>query len=253
MTFAEAHTEFSIRLYRWAKGALEKEILEGFPRFQLSKDWSKLRCHFIHTLDQQSKDLFCQGILQKHHQDAVTALGEAISADSEVLIRREEAFRSENNPWARASASQPGHGKQTLATRRELKKAITAHFRATFGDECLPPDPLDGKSDLRFRMKCRGWIIKTGFEFGRWGPEITCDHNVWTGKWITKDDPQVLFANCLGFRLSYGNEIGIGSGWEGVTIDNVERTCLAVVGHCQRMFDVFPMLLENLDLQLLTK
>jgi len=253
MTYAEAHTEFSIRLYRWAKDALEKEISAGFPRFQLNKDWSKLRCHFLQTLDQQSQAVFCQGILQKHHQDAATALGEAISAEAEALMCREEAFQSKNNAWARSSDAQVSCGKQTMATRRELKKAMAAHFRAVFGDECLPPDPLDGKSALRFRMKCRGWIIKTGFEFGRWDPEITCDHNVWTGKWITKYDPQVLFANCLGFRLSYGNEIGIGSGWESIASDNVERTCLAVVEHCQRMFDVLPMLLENLDQQLLTK
>lgn len=251
MTYNEAQTEFNIRLYRWAKSALEKEISEGFPRFQLNKDWSKLRCHFIQTLDRQSQATFCQGILQKHHQDAATALGEAISAEAEALMRSEETFRS-NNAWVRSADAQVSFGKQTMATRRELKKAIAVHFRAAFGDECLPLDPLDGKSDLRFRMKCRGWIIKTGFEFGRWDPEITCDHNIWTGKWITKEEPQVLFANCIGFRLSYGNEIGIGSGWENIATVDIEPACLSVIEHCRLMFDVFPILLEDLDLGLLT-
>lgn len=253
MTYTEAHTEFSIRLYRWAKTALEKEMLEGFPRFQMTKDWSMLRCRFFQTLNHQSRTVFGQGLLQMRHQNAVKALGEVISTEAEALMRREEAFRSENNAWARASASEASQGMQTLATRRDLKKAIADHFWAAFGDECLPPDPKDNKGGLQFRMACRGWIIKTEFEFGRWDPEITCVHDVWTGKLITKDEPQVLFANCLGFQMNYGNEIGIGSGWEGIGVDNVDRTCLTVVEHCQRMFDIFPELLEELDLQLLTK
>jgi hypothetical protein len=253
MTYAEAHTEFSIRLYRWAKTALEKEMLEGFPRFQLNKDWSMLRCRFFQTLDQESKAVFGQGILRMRHQNAVRALGEVISTEAEALMRQEEAFRSKYNPWARASASEASHSRQTLATRREIKKAIAAHFRASFGDECLPPDPIDGKTGLQFRMVCHGWVVKTEFEFGRWDPEITCVHDVWTGKLITKDEPQVLFANCLGFQLNYGNEIGIGSGWERIVVEDVERICLTVVEHCQRMFDIFPELLENLDLQRLNK
>jgi hypothetical protein len=253
MTYAEAQAEFSIRLYRWAKTALEMEMMEGFPRFQLNKEWSKLRCEFFQTLDPQSKVVFSQGILQMRHQIAAKTLGEVISAEAESLLGREEVFRSENNGWARRGGSTTNPNNQSLATRRELKKAMAAHFRAAFGDDCLPADPLDRKRELRFSMKCRGWIIKTGFEFGRWDPEITCAQDVWTGKLITKEEPQVLFANCLGFQMNYGDEIGIGSGWEGIANDNVEQTCLAVVDHCRRIFDVLPMLLDNLDLQQLSK
>jgi hypothetical protein len=253
MTYVEAQAKFSIRLYRWAKTALEMEMMERFPRFQINKEWSRLRCEFFQTLDPQSKVVFSQGILQMRHQIAAKALGELISAEAESLLRREEVFRSKNNGWARAGASKKWPENQSLATRAELKKAMGAHFRAAFGRECLPADPLDGKRELRFSMKCRGWIIKTGFEFGRWDSEITCAHDIWTGKLITKEEPEVLFANCLGFQLNYGNEIGIGSGWEDITNDAVERTCLTVVDHCRRIFDVLPMLLDNLDLEQLSK
>lgn len=252
MTYAEAYTEFSIRLYRWSKGALEKEILDGFSSFELNNDGSKQTCRFFQTLDSQAKTFFAQGLLQSRHETAVKALGEAKSTEAEVLLRREEAFRSENNAWARAGALESSCATRTLATRQQLRKAMAAHFRAAFGNQCLPRDPMDGKSDLRFRMECRGWVIKTEFEFGRWDPEIRCEHFIWTGKLITKDEPQVLFANCLGFRLNYGNEIGIGSGWDEIAVNAVDRTCLAVVGHCQRMFDILPELLEGLDQRLLT-
>ena len=113
MTYAEAHTEFSIRLYRWATTALEKEMLEGFPRFQLNKDWSMLRCRFFQTLDHQSKTVFGQGLLQMRHQNAVKVLGEVISTEAVALMRREDTFRNENNAWARASATGASHGRQT--------------------------------------------------------------------------------------------------------------------------------------------
>jgi hypothetical protein len=71
MTYPQAQTEFGIRLYRWAKTALEKEMLEGFPRFQLNKDWSMLRCRFFQILDHQSKTVFGRGLLQMRHQNAV--------------------------------------------------------------------------------------------------------------------------------------------------------------------------------------
>jgi hypothetical protein len=253
MTYTEAHTEFCLRLYRWAKGALGQEISEGFPRFQLNKNWSKLRCQFLQTLDHQSRVAFSQGILQARHQHAAKALGETILAEAEMLMRLEEAFRSKNNDWTRLSSAQVGGGKQNMPTRRALKKVISAHFRTAFETACVPPDSTEKNKGLRFQMVCHGWTITTEFEFGRWDTEITCVHDVWTGKLITKDEPSVLFANCLGFQMNYGNELGIGSGWEDITIDNVELTCLSVMEHCQRMLRILPELLDDFDLQRLSK
>lgn len=252
MTYTEAQTEFSIRLYRWAKTALEREILEGFPGFQLVKEWSLLRCRFLQTLDPHSQFVFGRGLLQLRHQNAVKVLGEVISGEAEILIRREDAFRSEHNAWAQAATSESNICKPALATRRELKKAIAHHFRAAFGEICVPLNPSDARTGLHYRIRCHGWIVTTEFEFGRWDPEITFIHDVWNGKFITKDEPHVLFVNCLGFQLSYGNELGIGAGWEGITVESIDPTCLAIIEHCRRMFDVFPLLLEGLDLGRLT-
>lgn len=251
MTYEEAQTEFYIRLYHWGKTTLEKEIQEGFPRFQHCNNHASIRCRFFQTLSKDSQGVYSRGLLQMRHQHAVNALGEVISPEFAVLVRRDEDFQRESAiaQWKILSSSGV---ERTLATRRELKKAIKAHFRAAFADRCLSRDPYDG-SDLRFRIPCNGWIIRSWFEFGRWEPEIYCTHNIWTGKLITKDEPEVLFANSLGYQLNYGNEIGIGSGWQGIAVEDVDRTCLAVVEHCRITFDALPVLLKGLDLQLLTK
>ena len=252
MKYTEANTEFSIRLYRWAKLAQENEIRGSFANFRLSKGWPMKTCRFFQSIDQHSQKILGHGVLQRRHQNAVKALNEEVSAEAQELMRREEVFRLNTSSSELASHAGSSENTPCLATRKQLKKAMTDHFRATFGDECLPPDPLDGSSDLRFRMKYCGWIIKTGFEFGRWAPEIRHQHSVWTGKWITKEEPEILPANCMGIGLNYGNEIGIGSGWEDIAVDDVEPTCVAVVQHCREMFDAFPKLLEGLDLELLT-
>src|SRR5690606_10603109 len=133
------------------------------------------------------------------------------------------------------------------------RKAVAMHFEAAFGRKWFPIDPIPGEaSALRCGMLSRGWTITTRFEFGRWDPEMTCVDDIGTRNVMTKDAPQVLFANCFGPTLNYGNEIGSGSGWENIATEHIEPTCLSVMEHCRRMFDVFPLLLEDLDLSLLT-
>lgn len=255
MTYHEAQTEFYIRLYHWVKTALEKEIQEGFPRFRDFNNQASITCRFFQTINKDSQDVFSRGLLQTRHQlllqtrrqHEVNALGEVIPPEFAVLARREEDFQRESAiaQWKSLSASGV---ERTLATRRDLKKAIKAHFRAAFADKCLPPDPYYGK-DVVFQMPCNGWIINTFFDFGRWEPEISYSHSIWTGKLVTKDEPDVF----LGHHLNYGNEIGIGSGWREIAVEDVDRTCLIVVEHCRIMFDALPVLLKDLDLQLLTK
>ena len=253
MTYSEAQTEFSIRLYRWAKSALELETVQGFPRFKLSKNWSTQRCHFIQGLDPHSRKVFCNRILHDRHQNAVKSLGEVASAESESLLVREEVFRSDRNEWVRESTLAGTVATKRLATRREIKKAINAHFRAAFGLDSLSSEIGNRSANLRYRTSCFGWVLTTEFEFGRWGSEINCLHDIWTGQSITRNDPQVLFANCLCFQMNYGNEIGIGSGWEAIYIDDVELICASVIEHCKIMYEVIPALLTNLDLAHLTR
>ena len=61
-----------------------------------------------------------------------------------------------------------------------------------------------------------------------------------------------MIADFVGFGLGYGNGMGIRSGWEEITVESVEPTCSEIIERCRRMFDVFPKLLEGLDLELLT-
>jgi hypothetical protein len=254
MTYTEAQTEFNIRLYRWAKAALEEEMRKSFPSFQFCSEWPSRTCQFLNSLDQHSRvELGNAMLLARHkkHQNAPKALNETISEESVALMRLEEGFRLRTSPgtWEGRFAAANSADKPALATRRQLKKAMKEHFLAAYGNQCLPPDPLDGNTDMVFGMKSSGWIVKTSFEFGRWAPEIVHYHSIWTGKWITKEEPAELFANCIGFRLNYGNDIGIGSGWDNIAVENIEAACTEIIGHCQRMFDVFPKLLEGLDLE----
>ncbi len=255
MTYQEAQTEFYIRLHHWRKTALEKEIQEGFPRFRNFNNHASIRCRFFETLGKDSQDIFMRGLSQTRHQlllqtcrqPAANTLVEEIPPEFAVLARREEDFQREYAIALWKSLSSSGI-ERTLAKSRERRKAIKAHFRAAFGDKCLPPDPYYG-NDVVFQIPCNGWIIVTYFYFGRWEPEISYHHNIWTGKLVTKDEPDVF----LGSQLNYGNEIGIGSGWQGIAVEDVDRTCLAVVEHCRIIFDALPELLKGLDLHLLTK
>lgn len=254
MKFSDAKKEFNIRLYRWAIVAQEKEISESFPSFQLCNGWPLKTCNFFRGLDRRSQLVLGKGLLQARHKEAVLILGETISTGAEPLMRQEEHYRLKLGSGSIRTNNSTGKkmDETRFATRNQLKKVMKIYFKDAFEKECLPSDPLDGKNNLIFRMKCNGWIIKTWFEFGRWDPEIRVEHNIWTGKWITPTLPEVLPANCLGFRLNYGNEIGIGSGWDNIAVEHIEPTCVAVMKHCRCMFDALPNLLDGLDLELLT-
>lgn len=254
MTYTEAQSEFHVRLYRWAQAALAMELEESFPSFRFCREWPTRRCLFLRSLDPDSRNLFAQALLLQSHPEAAKVLGEAVSEAQAALMRREEGFRLRTSPgtWEGRFASVNAAKQSALATRKQLKRAIREHFGVAFGDRCLPRDPLDGKSDVTFRMSCRGWIIKIGFDFGRWDPEITCDQSIWTGQWITKDKPAILFANCIGFGLNYGNVLGIGSGWENIAVHNLDAVCAEIVLHCRRLLDAFPELLAGLELESLT-
>lgn len=248
MTYTEAKREFDIRLYRWARPILLREIAGDFPSFKLCKTGPAQPCRFFRKLTAHEKVDFADGLLQRRHAEAVKALNEPISTAGLALLNREVDF------WAIDPERfwlSPEDEKRVVKAR-QLRKAMSSRFKAAFGSECLPRGPLDGKGDLVYRMPCRGWIIRTWFFFGRWGPEISYFHNIWTGKWITREEPEVLPANCIGFGDSYGNTIGIGTCWDYLFEEDVEPACAAVIEHCSRFFEAAPKLLDGLELETLT-
>ena len=119
--------------------------------------------------------------------------------------------------------------KVKFASRKQLKKAVKRHFLAAFGHQYMPESSVT--DDMRFRMRCRGWIISTEFDFGRWYPEIRYRHYIRTGKSITKEEPPVLLANSLAFQLAYGYEIGFGSGWTFLAEEEVKADEKAPIFH----------------------
>ncbi len=107
-----------------------------------------------------------------------------------------------------------------------------------------------GSSD--FMQVIAGWFVRTYFSFGRWGPEIICDHQIWNGRFVSATEPEVLPANSLRICVSYGGELGIGSLWDCLTADEVEPASQEVVEHCRKMFGALPTLLTGLEPETLT-
>lgn len=228
------------------------ELNERFPSFKYCKEWPSRTCEFLADLDPQSQAILAEGLLIARHQKAATALGIEPSDQASVLMRKEEAFRLRTSPGTWENGLTPAKDKSLLATRRQLKDTLKKQFKAVFGAEGSLKDDLADRSHLELQTKCRGWILKTGFHFGRWDPEIDYSINVWTGKWITEEEPAVLPFNSLAMGLNYGNDLGIGSGWDNIAVENIEPVCASIAVHCQRMFDLAPVLLEGLDLDQLT-
>lgn len=255
MKFREAKECFEVRLYQWAQSELVAEGGRSFSAFASCNGFPMKVGLFFETLSAQERLLFGSALLQRRHQEAVAILGEASAPEYVDILRRFDRWTTLSIPHSDKllATTLEGEFPTQMASRRCLKKAMKDHYLRAFGGDQLPHDPLEPKAEgIRVRSKCRGWVVVTTFEFGRWQPEITYEHDIWTGQWITKESPPVLFANCIGFRLNYGIELGVGSGWDRLREDQVNPACVEIVEHCRRMFVRFPVLLEGLELESLT-
>jgi len=237
MKYSEAQVEFANRLSQWAAQAFEEEMMESFPSFRFCSEWSTRTCLFLKSLDHQSQIALGKALRQARQATLGNSHSEVVSDEVADLLRREEAFRQRTAPgtWEGRWTPEVGSEKRPLANRRLLKDSIKRHFMNSFSPQFAPLKRTTGRTDLSFESVCRGWVVETSFEFGRWDPEISHSHRIWNGKWITKEEPAVMTYNCIGFRLSYGNEIGIGSVWDSISIENIDPVCLEVIEHCRRM------------------
>ncbi len=224
----------------------------SFPSFRLCRREVVRRCRHIMELDAPSRVQLARALLQVYHKKAAELLGESISPESEELLRCEQNYHDTHRSADIASDALRSRDDSKRATAQALKRAVAANFKVTFDGRCILATPTERLTDLDFRMECLGWMVRTWFEFGRWEPEIRVNQDIWTGRFITKEQPEVMQFNCIGFRLSYGNLLGIGSGWSGISIGEIDSVCGEVMKHCQRMFDVFPTLLNGLEFESLT-
>lgn len=248
MTYADAKIEFEARLYEWAKQAMRCESEREFRNFDLCSEGVRGTCEFLRHLDAASKAQLEEGLLHRAHESTATRRGESFSFESLPLSIDKCWFKVSPSPKSMGPVSE-----SNIAKARQIKKALRHKFRSEFGESCLPADPLDGKSEMVFRMESFGWIVKTWCEFGRWAPEFHFSHNVWTGSWITAEQPEVLPYNCLAFRRNYGNILGIGTGWGPMRIQDIEPICDSAIEHCRTFFNAMPTLLRGLELNALSE
>ncbi len=248
MTLSEAKREFDTRYYLWSISEFEKEIEEAFPTLSLFKAGGAWKTYqFMLRLQKSDQLILAHSLLKRSHPNAVKSLGESCSLKEEVLrSRRDAAFNNivsvGDEIRARKKAGEP----IKLASKRKLRKAITAQFKAAFGHECLNLACVDEELDLRFKMRRAGWIIKTFFDFGRSQTVLDYFHNIESEKTFPINGGEVGMG--LGGGISFNSYLGITrSQWHYLTEEEIEPTCAVVVKLCAHFFEVLPKLLMGLE------
>ena len=141
-----------------------------------------------------------------------------------------------------------------FASRRKLRKVMTAQFKEAFGSECIGLACVDEWEELVFCTKCSGWIIETQFDIGRRESQIGYNHCITTRRIFEPDEAQPSPIRCMGYFLSFNSRLGISSQseWPYLMDEDIEPTCAVVIEHCRRFVDAAPQLLEGLELDKLT-
>lgn len=169
-----------MRYYLWATSEFEKEIQASFPTLRLFKSggaWKTFQ--FMLNLPKSEQLVLARSLLKRFHQNAVKSLGETCSAEEEALrTRRDTAFSNivsiGKEIRARKNAGEP----IKVASKRQLRKIMTAEFKAAFGSECIDLASVDEEPDLSFKMKRAGWLVNTFFDFGRKELVLRYAHNI---------------------------------------------------------------------------
>jgi hypothetical protein len=136
-----------------------------------------------------------------------------------------------------------------------LRKAVTAEFKDAFGDQCIGLASVDEEPYLEFTMKCRGWILKTNFWFGRFASLINYGHGIVSESTFEHHGMQVPTMILPGpGQIALCSWLGI-SGMtqrEYLMDEDVEPACNAVIKCCRHFFDIAPKLLKGLEAEKLT-
>jgi hypothetical protein len=254
MTFKSAQREFRIRYYLWAISEFESEIEESFPTLRLFKagaSWATYQ--FMQQLTRREQFALAHALLKRTHANTVQVLGETCSPEEELLRSRRDAFPSNILTFSAEIRARKNAGEQIkLASKRRLRKVITAQFKAAFGRECIGLACVDEEDDLRFKMKRSGWIVETSFFFGRSKALLSYNHKIVSEQ--TFPYRHGIIAMGMAGYISFNSYLGIASQteWDYLSDEEVEPTCNTVIKLCGHFFDVLPKLLKGLECETVT-
>ncbi len=197
--------------------------------------------------------LLARSLLKRFHANAVKSLGESCSAEEESLRSRRDAAFSNilsvgEEIRARKNAGEP----IKLASKRKLRKVMTTHFKAAFGDECIDLACVDEEEELGFKMNRAAWIFNTFFYFGRSQTVLNYSHNIESEKTFPYRGGQVGMG--MGAVMSFNSYLGISSQteWHYLTEEEIEPACGTALKLCAHFFDVLPKLLKGLECETMT-
>jgi hypothetical protein len=254
MTFSKAKREFDIRYYLWATSEFEKEIEESFPTLRLFKAGGAWKTHqFMLQLSKSDQLALARSLLKRFHPNAVKALGETCSTEEESLRSRRDASTNNILSFGEEIRARKNAGEQIkLASKRKLRKVMTAKFKAAFGHECIGLACVDEEPDLRFKIKRSGWIINTFFDFGRSQTILNYSHNIESEKTFPYRGGEVGMG--MGAMMSFNSYLGISSQtqWHYITDEEIEPRCATALKLCAHLFDVLPKLLKGLECETVT-
>jgi hypothetical protein len=197
--------------------------------------------------------VLAHGLLKRFHPNAVKALGETCSTEEESLRARRDSFPSNILSFAEEIRARKKAGEPIkLASKRKLRKVMTAQFKAAFGDECIGLACVEEEEDLRFKMKRSGWVVNTMFYFGRSHAILNYSHNIGSEQTFPYRHGRIA----MGMRglISFNSYLGISSQteWDYLTEEEIEPSCAVALKLCAHFFDVAPKLLKGLECETVT-
>jgi hypothetical protein len=255
MELSEAKLEFEIRYYWWAISEWEKEINESFPNLRLFKAGSFQHLHqFMQNLDKEEHLVLAHALLNRFHSSAVKKLGVITTEEEIALLEKRDKFcgSSFQNEMEELQARRRAGEKIKFVSKTKLRKIMADKFTKAYGERCVKI--LGEGWDPWFEMKFAGWIVPTGFTFGRSESMISYSHSIGSEAKIPIPEfpPEVWPPTMrLGLHISFGSWLGIcnRTQWEHLLTEDVEPACDAVLKLCGRFFDVAPKLLKGLEFE----
>jgi len=251
MLFSEAQKQYQIRHYLWSISEFEREIALSFPNLRLFNAGYAREVHqFMQQLEKKEQLTLAHGLLKERYSDAAKAVGEAVSAQEQLLLNKCRVFSSnlgmklDDDIAARRRTGE----KIAFASKRKLQNAVTAKFKEKFGGQIIGERSYgESESWSVFEMKFCGWILSTHFEFGRHESLIEYSHTIEseTRKPLPRRPDIMVPAMLLEQRMSWLCFHQL----KHILNSEIDPACDAVMKFCGYFFDVAPKLLKGLEFE----